>query len=407
MISLLYHSHTVVPAHLAELEALGLMEPDEQILVALDGVLLDGDGRRLSGPTLYDYCLISSLRLILWARDYGRHVCYAFPLAELTTIEGAGIDPLHAQLDLSFTAPEEEEQHFTLALLPLASLHPAVQLLQLARDTARALVGQELDAYEAGAEILAVLSEQIYGDADGLRPNETPYRWPGASTAQTIVAPAPAFNVDPNSLPPGQVYTASRIARSAWDTLRRSIREADLSMPFDVNSGSLRELTDAVRAINDLVHTVASNPSAQQMAMAFLNRQGGQPGFGGGFPPADPAAAPADYAYNEAADAEQPERAEPPPPAASSYHEIPLRRRGDAPAPEAAQEAVASPSPSTGARQPPDPESSDSEHIPDRREIPLRRRSGSTVTSKPFTHNQFKASMSGSGDAGADDRSPL
>ncbi|RRR73325.1 MAG: hypothetical protein EI684_08845 [Candidatus Viridilinea halotolerans] len=401
MISLLYHSHTVVPAHLAELEELGLIEPDEQILVALDGVLLDAQGRRLSGPTLYDYCLISSLRIILWARDYGRHVCYAFPLAELTTIAGEGIDPLHAQLDLSFTAPDEDEQCFTLALLPLASLHPAVQLLQLARDTARALVGQELDAYEAGAEILAVLSEQIYGDADGLRPHETPYRWPGASSSQTIVAPAPEFNVDPNSLPPGQVYTASRIARSAWDTLRRSIREADISMPFDVNGSSLRDLTEAVRAINDLVHTVASNPSAQQMAMAFINRQAGQAGFAGGFAAsADPApeSASAPDAFDDAP-VDAPFASAP-----SSYHEIPLRRRESNPEPAQQTPKTEPLRPAVADARRTGRESLDAEPVPDRREIPLRRRSGSG-SSNPFApHSHMPASMSGSGDAGADDR---
>lgn len=210
MISLLYHSHTVVPAHLAELEALGLVEPDEQILVALDGVLLDGAGQRLSGPTLHDYCLLSSLRVIFWVRDYGRHLCYAFPLAELTTIEGVGVDPLHAQIQLAFTAPAEEEQQFTLALLPLANLQAALQLLRAASEAARALAAHGVSAREAGPEIMSVLGEQIYGHVDGLRPNESPYRWPGATVAQTNVVPGPAFAQDPANLPPGQIYAAGR-----------------------------------------------------------------------------------------------------------------------------------------------------------------------------------------------------
>lgn len=396
MISLLYHSHTVVPAHLAEIEALGLIDPDEQILVALDGVLLDAAGQRLSGPTLHDYCLISSLRIILWARDYGRHVCFAFPLAELTTIEGTGLDPLHAQIQLAFTAPEEEEQRFTLTLLPLANLQAALQLLQTASESARALANHGVEAREAGPEIWAVLSEQIYGHVDGPPPNETPYRWPGATVAQTNVVPAPTYAQDPANLPPGQVYTAGRLARSAWDTLRRSIREAELPLPFEVNGGSLRELTEAVRAINDLVHTVASNPSAQQMAMAFINRQAGGSTAPGPLAPA--AAAPV------ASAAEVPATE---PPAPSSYHEIPLRRRGEpAPPPVTAVPAApARPTPVEPRRAAP-ARPAPAEPAPDNREIPLRRRSGSAVAPKPFAHNHLPVAFSGSGDAGHDDRSP-
>lgn len=396
MISLLYHSHTVVPAHLAELEALGLVEPDEQILVALDGVLLDGAGQRLSGPTLHDYCLVSNLRVILWARDYGRHLCCAFPLAELAAVEGCGVDPLHAQLQLTFAAPDEDDQQFTLALLPLANLQAALTLLRAAGEAARALAAHGVEAREAAGEIMAVLGEQIYGHVDGLRPGESPYRWPGAAAPQQI-SPAPAFVQDPASLPPGQVYAAGRLARSAWDTLRRSLREAEL--PFELNGGSLRELTEAVRAINDLVHTVASNPGAQQMAMAFLNRNGAQ-----GAAPA-PAAAPVSDADAQRPRAEAPRpqtparRDEPPPEEAQpqSYHEIPLRRRPAPPAPAPSSLSVAPPRRAAPEAAPPPAPAPP----PDRREIPLRRRGHAAVAAKPFGHGPLPGAVSGSGDASA------
>lgn len=401
MISLLYHSHTVVPAHLGELEALGLIEPDEQILVALDGVLLDGDGQRLSGPTLHDYCLVTSLRVVLWARDYGRHLCYAFPLAELVACDGAGVDPLHAAIAMTFAAAEDDEaeEQFTLTLLPLANLHPAIALLGAAAETARAMIEQGFEAREAGSEVLAVLSEQIYGHVDGPRPGETPYRWPGAAPRLEpglpgrltgAVTPAPAFQQDPANLPPGQIYAAGRLARSAWDTLRRSLKEAEL--PFDLNSGSLRELTDAVRAVNDLVQTVSSSPAAQQMAMAFINRNGA----GSAAQPAPPQPVPAQPAPERArAAGPQPEA-----PAPREYREIPLRRRGTAPAPEAPAPAEA-PAPPARAAQRPAP--APPEPAPDRREIPLRRR-GPTPAGRPMAHIPKPVAVSGSGDADRDDR---
>lgn len=385
MISLLYHSHTVVPAHLAELEALGLVEPDEQILVALDGVLLDGNGQRLSGPTLHDYCLVTSLRVVLWARDYGRHLCCAFPLAELSAVEGAGVDPLHAQLELTFAAPNEEDQHFTLALLPLANLQAALTLLRGASEAARALAAHGIVGRDAGPELMSVLGEQIYGHVDGLRPGEAPYRWPGAAAPQPV-SPGPAFVQDPASLPPGQVYAAGRLARSAWDTLRRSLREAEL--PFDLHGGSLRELTEAVRAVNDLIHTVASNPNAQQMAMAFLNRNNAQAAEQPQRPPTPPRPIPAHQAVEEPR-AEEPQ--------AQGYHEIPLRRRAPAQTP---------PSPLSVAQQRPAPPAQRAAAaearqgpVPDRSEIPLRRRTPGAP--RPF--GPLPAPVSGSGDAAAKD----
>jgi len=382
MINLLYYSHTVVPAHLGELETLGLLERDEQVLVALDGVLLDANGKRLSGPTLHDYCLVMTLRVLLWARDYGGHICYAFPLAELASVQGNGLDPLHAQIVFTFIANDEEEeegeQRFTLALLPVANLQAGLALLRNASETARDLTAAGISAREAGPDILAVLGEQIYGHVDGLRPGEKPYRWPGAPGQ--ALTPAPGFNQDLANLPPERIYAASRLARSAWDTIRRSIRDADL--PFDLNAlngTSLRELTETIRAVNELMQTVATNPSAQQMAMAFINRQTGRSA-----PAPEPAAPAPSY---QAPPAPQPTAATDP---AAPYHEIPFRRRerpATQPTVPAAQPATPPPAPTP----------------PDRREIPLRRRGPTTNGSSPRTFARPPISISGSGDADVDE----
>ncbi|MCS6881842.1 MAG: hypothetical protein RMK84_07275 [Oscillochloridaceae bacterium] len=386
MISLLYHSHTIVPAHLAELEMLNVIEHDEHVLVALDGVLLDENGRRLSGPTLHDYCLITSLRVVLWARDYGQHLCCAFPLAELVEAQGSGLDPLHAQLQLRFAAPGEEDQRFTLTLLPLADLQAGLKLLRTASETARSMLEAGFDARDAGPEVIAALSEQIFGHADGPRPGEPPYRWVGAA-ASAPGAPLPAFYQDPASLPPGQVYAAGRLARSAWDTLRRSLREADL--PFDLSvlsNGSLRDLADAVRAINELVMTVSNNPVAQQMAMSLLNRQTGAP-------PASTATVAAEAPADASAAREGSERpAAPQPPGGRSYHEIPLRRR----APASAEAAPASATPPAPQSEPPRAAPSPPAPFPDRRDIPLRRRGAAAPA--------FPVARSGAGDVGHTDR---
>jgi hypothetical protein len=372
MINLLYHSHTIIPAHLEEITRLDVLDPDEQVLVAVDGVLLDHQGQRLSGPTLHDYCLITDLRVVLWARDYGRHLCYAFPLAELTLIDGRGIDPIHGEVKLGFSAPEAEEQLFTLTLIPQAYVPALMILLRTAAETARSALAAGLDARQAAPEVMTALGAAIYGSEDALRPDETPYRWPGGAPRTPAMPNAP-FVVDPAMLPPNQIFTAGRLARSAWDTLRRTLREADL--PFDLSPASIRELTEAIRAVNELVQTVTSNPAAQQMAMAFLNRQA--------------AARQTSGAANPPSSVEMP-MPDPPPATGSRYHEIPLRRRN-----MSSRETSAPDRSSVPPVSPSKPVQVSPTDLPDRREIPLRRRS-TPVRRAPLV------ALSGSGDADTD-----
>ncbi|MGQ9611981.1 hypothetical protein [Chloroflexus sp.] len=360
MINLLYYSHTIVPAHLEEITRLDVLDPDEQVLVAIDGVLVDQQGQRLSGPTLHDYCLITDLRVILWARDYGRHLCYAFPLHELTLIDGRGIDPIHGAVTMGFSAPDTDDQIFTLTLVPQAYVPALMVLLRAAAETARSALAAGIDARQAAPDVMTALGAAIYGSEDALRIDETPYRWPGGA-ARTPAAPNTLFAIDPATLPPNQIFTAGRLARSAWDTLRRTLREADL--PFDLSPTSIRELTDAIRAVNDLVQTVANNPAAQQIALAFLNRQMGNQ-------QSTAPSAPVEPPTSEAT------------PAPHRYHEIPLRRR-------------ASPSREPATTQPAATASSPLMSITDRREIPLRRRT------TPL-HRTSLAALSGSGDADQD-----
>ncbi len=331
MIDLLYLSHTAVPSHLEELEGLDLLGPEEQVLVALDGVLLDQKGRRISGPTLHDYCLLTSMRVLLWARDYGRHLCYAFPLTELCHVEGVGLDPLHAHLHLAFAEAGEEEQRFTLTLLPLADLPAAVTLLRLAADTAQLMAAQGVEPLEASAEIIALLSEQIFGSVDEeASQSGAPYRWPGAENKQnqtddstTGAAPgSSSFQTDWAGLPPGQIYNVSRVGRAAWDTINRTLRETEL--PFATNGNDIRSVAEAIRALNDLLTTVAGNPGAREVVLAFLRRRGAGE--------SDSVAAQADPSDPTNPETSDEGSSSPAPSQATSsdsgkYHEIPLRRR--------------------------------------------------------------------------------
>jgi hypothetical protein len=341
MIDLLYLSHTVVPSHLAELEGLGVLETDELVLVALDGVLLDNNGRRISGPTLHDYCLLTTMRVLLWARNYGRHLFYAFPLSELCTVEGVGLDPLHAHLQLVFAVPGEEEQRFTFTLLPIADLPAAVSLLRLAADTAQSLAAQGVEPIDASAEVYSAVSEYIYGTSDG-HSSERPYRRPGSESGYAT-ANGSSFQQDSSGLPSGKLYSFSRVGRAAWDTFNRALREAEV--PFNLSGfsgGDLGNVAETLRALNDLLTTVATNPGAREVAMAFLQRRGGTGGGGGigdllssqpgqgnsAFSPTSPQPTTSRPMTN----AEEVQKSEVAPSGAqqdADYHEIPLRRRGE------------------------------------------------------------------------------
>lgn len=393
MIDLLYLSHTVVPSHLAELEGLGILEPEEQVLVALDGVLLDNTGRRISGPTLHDYCLLSSMRVLLWARNYGRHLFYAFPLTELCLVEGVGLDPLHAHLQLVFAVPGEEEQRFTFTLLPIADLPAAVTLLRVASDTAQALATQGIESADASNEVYAAVSEQIYGTPDGYNTPERPNRWSAAETFNSQ-SNSPSFQQDPSGLPPGKLYSFSRVGRAAWDAFNRALREAEGPFsdapfnPANFSGGDLRNVADTLRAVNDLLNTVANNPGAREVAMAFLQRRGGGAGAGGGgaendlfssFGQAASAGSkqePEEKKYTTNPSSEPPKEKED---QDQEYHEIPLRRPSES---SQKQKNTASPSSSTESsdkfRPLTTPRQPDSPPMSSERgnTIPLRRRGG-------------------------------
>lgn len=321
MINLLYYSHTIVPAHLSELATLDLMAEHEQVLVALDGVLQNANGRRLGGATLHDYCLITTMRVLLWARDYGRHVCYAFPLPDVRAIEGVAIDPLHAHLRLTFAVPDSTDQCYQLTLLPVADLAMAMALLHLATDAAQEMALRDIPPQNAAHEITALLAAAVEKAAPTQVLPDAGSRQRGSEQAFPLAGsvPAAAFQPDPSTLPPEQIYAAGRVARSAWDTLRRSLRE--VALPFDLsNGGNLRDLTDTLRAANELLMTVSTNPGAREMAMAFLDRRGGK----GGNARAGTAAEgpPSDETMATSAESQQSHE--------SKYREIPLRRRAQA-----------------------------------------------------------------------------
>jgi hypothetical protein len=358
MIDLLYLSRTVVPAHLGELEQLDVLYRDEQVLVALDGVLTDAQGRRLSGPTLHDYLLLTGNRLLLWARDYGQHLCYTFPLEELDDVGGQGMDPLHAQIHLRLSAEGEPPQEFSLMLLPLADLPAALGLLRTAAATARACREAQLSAADSGGEVMAALSAQLYGDASTpVEPNPRwrqlgapPYRW----TPDSAQAASPGPASSSLEAAPEMVYTLGRIGRSAWDTLARTLRENEL--PFDLNGGDIRDITAMMRAANELLATLAVSPEARETVLEFMGGMGGA----GRARSSQASRAPAP-------EHERPDEAEAS--AGASYREIPLRRtrpQASAECPQP-QRPAAAPKPQRGST--PQPASDELAE----RGIPLRR----------------------------------
>jgi len=314
MVDLLYLSHTAVPSHLTELDGLGLLEPGEQVLAAFDGVLLDGEGRRIGGPTLHDYCLLTNMRVLLWARDYGRHLCYAFPLADLCLVEGTGLDPMHAHLHMAFAGPEEdEEQHFALILLPLMDLSAGIALLQLAAQTAIELTEQGLEPQEAASEITTVLGMHIFGTENGRRPQG---KFNRGVDAEARRGDEPPFQGDQMGVPV-EIYSAGRLGRAAWDTFRRTLRETEL--PLNLNGGDLRDLADTLRAMNELLSTLAGNPGAREVAMAFLSRRSSE---------SKPSPHPSPSQERAHQNVRKPDSSwhEPAQSVQSDYHEIPLRQ---------------------------------------------------------------------------------
>jgi len=80
------------------------------------------------------------------------------------------------------------------------------------------------------------------------------------------------------------IYTITRVGRAAWDGLEKLRREAESKVSLQAlreNGMSLNEMTDFVKAINELLDTIGRNPAARDLAMTFLAKNSGNLNLGG------------------------------------------------------------------------------------------------------------------------------
>jgi hypothetical protein len=230
---------------------------------------------------------------------------------------------MHAHLHIAFAGPEEdEEQNFALILMPLMDLSAAITLLQLAAQTAVELGEQGMEPHEAASEITTVLGMHIFGTEDGRRPQG---KFNRGGEAESRRGDEPAFQGDQVGVPV-EIYSAGRLGRAAWDTFRRTLRETEL--PLNLNGGDLRDLADTLRAMNELLSTLAGNPGAREMAMAFLSRRGAESKSSSPPPQSSSHAQTQAPSHQHNNNTRKPggDWQEPAQSTQSDYHEIPLRR---------------------------------------------------------------------------------
>ncbi len=101
---------------------------------------------------------------------------------------------------------------------------------------------------------------------------------------EPTAANEPAKSRIQESVSTDSIYMITRAGRAAWDGLEKLRREAESKINLQAlreNGMNLNEMTDFVKAINDLLDTIGRNPAARDLAMTFLARNGGNLNLGG------------------------------------------------------------------------------------------------------------------------------
>jgi hypothetical protein len=391
--------------HLQEAYHQQIITPNDMLLAFFDGILFDGDGKRVGGMALSDYLLITDTALILWARDQYKDYVDRFPLSHAFVTSYGPKDGLHAVLRLNLLMPETnlngnlnkaEKVNVIFDMVPLPDIEIMAGMLNKLSAVLRDMkkVGAEAEAQKLAIrsiyqkEFVAQLKAKLpatprppspvadfnkgmnptahapvreefsdedlngfvtpldrldrsgnlkrsaamvseFAPSNGTPSNDTvlhapdgnPFNYvsdrniPNGSVNQGAhysgnnvpIADLPgmrrpggirkrrALEMDqlemqasqkPEPLPPDAVYMITRFGRTAWDGLSKLRQEAESRARPQIqslkdNGLNLKEITEFLSAANTLLETVGRNPAARDLALAFLNKSGGNIQLGG------------------------------------------------------------------------------------------------------------------------------
>jgi hypothetical protein len=279
-------------------------EPDEVVIALFDGIIFDGDGKRVGGLTLHDYVILTDRHFVLWARGLQSDVLDRLDYRGVN-LSAKPADTLHGELALEFTPPAVPKPLTArVDLLPIMDLPALGELFQLTKAVVTQSAGQP--GGKAPTETSKDQSASSQGDTpDSLSGQIERIR---AIVQESHAKRGATFRVPPpapvaRTVPPDETsakapsldspfgtgrpvssasYAVYRVAQAAKDAVGTLPTEVGKTIGLDETLSKLvdripkvediGQITALIEALNKLLVTVSENPAARAFLLQAIDR---------------------------------------------------------------------------------------------------------------------------------------
>lgn len=279
-------------------------EPDEVVIALFDGIIFDGDGKRVGGLTLHDYVILTDRHFVLWARGLQSDVLDRLDYRGVN-LNAKPADTLHGELALEFTPPAVPKPLTArVDLLPIMDLPALEELFALTKSlviqrlepstSASAAADRSVPSQASSTETTATPLDQIeriraiVQEAHAKRgtvfkaPPPAPVARPTPAdevSARTPSLESPFGTGRPVSNASYAVYRVAQVAKDAVGTLPTELGKTigldeTLSKLVDriPKVEDIGQITALIEALNKLLITVSENPAARAFLLQAIDR---------------------------------------------------------------------------------------------------------------------------------------
>lgn len=273
-------------------------EPDEVVIALFDGIIFDGDGKRVGGLTLHDYVILTDRHFILWARGLQSDVLDRLDYRGVR-LDAKQADTLHGELALEFTPPAVPKPLTArVDLLPIMDLPALEELFSLTkalvvwdadRTNERTAATGSAAADETSPGDIAAKVERIRAIVqEALAKRGVAFKAPAPAGRPT--APRDPARSEPSPESPfgtgrpvsNASYAVYRVAQAAKDAVGSLPTDLGKTIGLDETLSKLvdripkvediGQITALIEALNKLLVTVSENPAARAFLLQAIDR---------------------------------------------------------------------------------------------------------------------------------------
>jgi hypothetical protein len=293
-------------------------EPDEVVIALFDGIIFDGDGKRVGGLTLHDYVILTDRHFVLWARGLQSDVLDRLDYRGVN-LSAKPADTLHGELALEFTPPAVPKPLTArVDLLPIMDLPALEELFELTKAVVTRSAGQA-GGQQAGGQAETSTGQPLSSPQSSAASQSSAADATAAQTAAQIERiraivqesharrgttfrvppPTPTARPTPPDAPSGRVpspdspfgtgrpvsnasYAVYRVAQVAKDAVGTLPTEVGKTIGLDETLSKLvdripkvediGQITALIEALNKLLITVSENPAARAFLLQAIDR---------------------------------------------------------------------------------------------------------------------------------------